>query len=279
MPEPLATTENVLHPRQVEEIRQLRDQKMAMAGGHAVGPGGPSLARVIQSQIQDAESLGKEITHLGKMLDDQAPKPIPDDRLDEAVQLEHDLADSIREGMPSQAEYRRNTAGAVDRHRAWEKAKKSKVLKWKHIRRRMHATGISDFGLDDEADVSNVEKLRPREGMADLADAQIPHTRTIHQSPPGAGQTVIYNDADMKLLRDVDPETAAAIGLLDNDSRGRILAVLRGAQTPKQVQPVNDAGLQSKAPCERCGAMVAKSHMRLHQDKSKKCREAFEKVA
>ena len=232
--QPLATTENVLHPRQVTEIRDLAAQRRATLTGSGVSgfPGSPQLAQTITAQVQNPEAVQKDLNQLEGMLANQAPQPISHDRMDEAVKLEAALREAWLDGMPTQAEMRRNTTGACDKHRAWDKKHKSSVLTWKHLRRRLHASGISDFGLDDESDISNVEKFRPRGGSGEenLDRAQIPQTSTTFLPPAGADQTAIFNDADLALLRGIDPTFADSIGLLDNAARGRILTVLRNAQ-------------------------------------------------
>ena len=87
--------------------------------------------------------------------------------------LEVELADKIKEGMLSAEEMRRNRGDSVDRHMAWEKAKKPTILMWKNIRRMLHAGS-------DAPNVSNIETLRPsmiypHSGAATfMADAKIP---------------------------------------------------------------------------------------------------------
>ena len=225
--EPLATTKNVLHPRQVVEMREVKAQQEAMLTGPAH----------IRSQITDPQALANSIRHLDDVLAKEAPQPIPAARMDEAVKLEASLREAWLDGMPTQAEMRRNPPGAVDLNRAWDKRAKISVLTWKHIRRRLHASGISDFGLADEADVSNIEKFRPRSrpGELGLSPAQI-EGKVIALPPAGSGQAVVFSDEDLAALKGVDPEIAAAVGLLPNVARRQILDIIRGNGPPPKDQ-------------------------------------------
>jgi len=91
---------------------------------------------------------------------------------DALAKREVELADSIKAGMLTTEEMRRNPVGAVDRHRLWERRNKVKILEWKNIRRALNQDS-------DEKDLSNVEVLRPSmiplNGAATfMAGAQIP---------------------------------------------------------------------------------------------------------
>ncbi|KKM70370.1 hypothetical protein LCGC14_1441420 [marine sediment metagenome] len=219
---PLTTERPVLHPRQVADLRQLKAEREAQL----------SAPPHIRNQIQDVGAIVKEIRDIDGTLDKQAPRPISADQMDEAVKLEATLRESWLKGMPTQAEMRRNPPGAVDKHRKWEKLTKSNVLLWKGLRRRLHASGVSDYGLNDESDVSNVEKFRPRGGGGELNlnPAQI-EGKIIELPPVGAGQAVVFNDADIERLTKIDPEIAASLGTLPNDTRRRILDLLHGDTT------------------------------------------------
>lgn len=221
--EPLATTKNVLHPRQVAEIRETAAQQKAMLNAPPH----------IRNQIQDPQALANSIRHLEGVLASEAAQPIPAERMDEAVKMEAALRAAWLDGMPTQAEMRRNPPGAVDKNRSWDKKHKVEVLTWKHLRRRLHASGVSDFGLDDESDVSNIEKFRPRGGSGELnlAPAQI-EGNTMALPPAGAEPAAVFSDHDIALLKSIDPDIAASVGLLPNAARRRILDILRASSAP-----------------------------------------------
>ncbi len=246
----LATTKTVLHPREVQELKDRKAARESMLAGTGFQGGSPGLQKVITGAIQNQEALVREIREIDGMLERDAPQPIPSEQIDDARRLEAELADSIRQGMPSQEEYRRNTAGAVDRHRAWDSAKKDAVLKWKHLRRRMWATGMSEHGLSDEQDVSNVEKLRPRNVSADLGDAQIPQVRTMFQQPPGSAPVRVMSDAQKGVLQEIAPDIAESMATLPNDIRAEILDridALVAAKTLVKKPPSEMAQLRGQA--------------------------------
>ena len=129
----------------------------------------------VQNQIQDRGAMQRQIRAIDRQLQTDAPRPYGSEERDAAVKRERELREKIREGMPSQAEMRRNPAGATDKHRAWEKARKADVLEWKNVRVRMHASGMID-GVRDAQDVANIETFRPAHASHELNmdNAQIP---------------------------------------------------------------------------------------------------------
>lgn len=114
----------------------------------------------IAGQIQDRGAMMKQIRHIDQQLNHDTPTPYASEERDAIVKREAELRERIIEGMCTQAEMRRSPAGAVDKHRAWERAKKADILEWKNIRVRMHATGMTK-DIDDARDVANIERLRP----------------------------------------------------------------------------------------------------------------------
>ena len=120
-----------------------------------------------------------QLTHqrrvLRKRLETETPKPFAEGELDAAIKLEQKLRDEFTAGMPTQAEMRRKPSGAVDKHMAWEKRNKQKILAWKNQRRRLHASGDA-AGAYGEIDLSNIEMYRPQGGANELNldDSEIP---------------------------------------------------------------------------------------------------------
>ena len=110
---------------------------------------------------------------LQKQLARYAPRDdLSGETKDELHKLELELADKIKEGMLSTEEMRRNRGDSVDRHMAWEKAKKPAILIWKNVRQMLHSGS-------DAPNISNIEILRPsmlrQDGTATfMGDAKIP---------------------------------------------------------------------------------------------------------
>lgn len=224
-------TENVLHPRQTAE---LKETKARLAGMLSAPP-------YIRDQLADGgANVQKQIRDIDNMLK-QAPEPIPPDEIDAAVKTEKLLREKWLEGMPTQAEMRRNPPGAVDKNMSWQKKTKTAVAQWKRLRRQLHASGISEHHLADEGDVSNIELYRPRGGSGEMGmdNAQIAG-KDFHLPPPGAGPVVIMSDKDADVLRETNPELLAAMATLSNDQRGEVLEMVR--TIAKLEEPKSDTG-------------------------------------
>lgn len=167
-------TRPLLRPRQVhqlrEEVRRLDD--MLAQPQHVL-------------QHVDVPQALRQRTNLSKQLDQLTPRPPAEEERDAIVRREAELREDIRQGMPTAAEMRRNPAGAVDKHRAWERRKKKKILEWKNTRLRMHAGGMLGDLPEDASDVANVETFRPTGGAheLDMYHEQIPG-KDFHL-PPG----------------------------------------------------------------------------------------------
>lgn len=211
------TTENVLHPRQTVGLRETKARLEGMLAAPAF----------IRNQLQDGGSLVQnQIDDIDKTLE-QAAKPILPDQVDDAVRLEAKLREEWVVGMPTQAEMRRNYAGAVDKNIAWTNRNKAKILRWKQLMRRLHASGISKHRLADENDVSNIEMFRPVGGAQELNpdNAQIPRP-TMKLPPAGAGPVAVMSDEQATLLKQVSPETFVQMGVFSNEQRAAILAMI-----------------------------------------------------
>lgn len=219
MNEQLATTTNLLHPRQVSELNETKARLEGILSA-------PSFVR---NQLQDGGALvAKQLRELDQMLE-QAPTPIGASEIDDAVKLERELRNRWSgSDMPTKAEMRRNAPGCVDKNMAWERHHKKDVLRWKHIRRRLHASGISEHRQADEGDISNVEMFRPDGGSAELSmdNAQIPG-KIMKLPPAGAGPASVMSDEDAAVLAEINPELLGQMAILDNEQRAEVLALVR----------------------------------------------------
>jgi len=232
------STANLLHPRQVTELKESKER----LGGMLSAP------PYIRDQLADGGAgVQKQIKGIDKMLE-QAPVPIPPDQIDTAVKTEAELREGWLEGMPTQAEMRRNPPGATDKNMAWQKNTKTKVAQWKNIRRRLHASGISEHRLADEGDVSNIEMFRPRGGSGEMNmdNAQI-EGKNCRLPPPGAGPVAIMNEKDAGILAEINPELLAAMGTLTNEQRAGVLEMVRAydgiEDSPKPLVDTGDSNV------------------------------------
>ena len=210
-------TKSVLHPRQVAELTESRAKLREML----------NQPDFITGQLQDGGAMiDKQLRATDKLLA-QAPQPYEPDEIDAAVKLETELRADWLEGMPTQAEMRRNVSGAVDKNMAWNGRNKDKVLAWKTIRRRLHASGISDHGLAEENDISNIEMFRPVGGAQELNmdNAQIPGQQ-YHFPPGGIARAEVMSDAQSEALEIIDPELHGRIALMDAEGRAAVFKLM-----------------------------------------------------
>lgn len=222
------STKPLLRPNQVESYKAeaaLQEHMLSLPGNIGGGIDRRQIVRHLRSLQHDLET--------------QTPRIYPLDDLDAAVRRETQLREDIQQGMPTQAEMRRTPAGAVDKHMAWEKRNKTKLLEWKNIRLRLLESGQ----LGDKAhaqDAANFERFRPNGGAQELNMHNEKITgKEIHLPPPDAGPVTVMSDAQSETLKGVNPELHAKMAVLSNDQRAEVLALVDGLldsepRTPKQ---------------------------------------------
>lgn len=218
------STAPLLRPHQVEkqqsELRRL--EGILSAPPH------------IQGMIQDRGEIQKQHRRVKGMVESQTPKPYAAGEKDAAAARLRDLEGQIGAGMLSHAEMRRNPAGAVDRHRKWERRNKKAIEEAKNIKLRFHATGDDPDRLDDERDVANIDYLRPETSRMNLDVTQIAG-KDIHV-PSGA--TRAENIKNVMSDGERDDEAAALLALAQrladagNPVGIRTLAALQGKAEP-----------------------------------------------
>jgi hypothetical protein len=233
------STGNVLHPRQVSELNEDKSRLERMLGS----------APYIRNQLQDGgANVMKQIKGIDKMLE-QAPKPIPKEQLDVAVKTEESLRKSWLEGMPTQAEMRRNPSGAVDKNRSWSDRNKTSILQWKQLCRRLHASGVSKYRLADEGDISNIEIYRPEGGPQELNmhNEQIPG-KVMNLPPAGAGPATVMSDEQAEMLQSINPELHGKMALLSNDQRAEVLGLVDNLIGGIKSKPKKPKGSYNESP-------------------------------
>lgn len=235
------TTKPLLRPRQTEDLKERigRLREVLSAPPH------------IANRVEDRGQVTKNLRAAEHDLQEQVPTAYGEDELDAATKRSAELKDKMLEGMPTQAEMRCNPPGAVDKHRRWEGRNKTSLCEWKNIQLRLHQGGYSD--LPDATDLANFEKFRPAGGAQelDMHNAQIAGTQ-YHLPPPGAAQAAIFSDADIEMLKGVDPDLAASLAIMPNESRGAVLNIIRAAskkapvtrKAKREATPAQKAALQ-----------------------------------
>ncbi len=216
------STENVLHPRQVAEANERRDQLQEIL----------SAPPHVRARLEDdGGKIRKQMIDNENFLK-QAPKPFSPDEIDGAVKAETELREKWLAGMPTQAEMRKNPPGAVDKNMAWEARTKPDVLKWKNLCRRLHASEITENRLVDKGDISNIEMFRPVGGASELNmdNAQIPGTQ-YKLPPPGAAPGTVLSDDDIATVKEIDP--GINLAALDNEGRAKVKQFIAGLSAPE----------------------------------------------
>ncbi len=137
--------------------KTLRPGNFAAAG--TIGDEGRSLLQ------RRKHALNKQI------LDGSPPSDLKGETKDALYARQQALETNIKVGMPTHEEMRRNPAGAVDKHRKWERANKANILERQNI---LHLLNPDD----DSKDLTNLDLLRPSQlpqsTTTFMSDAQIP---------------------------------------------------------------------------------------------------------
>ena len=164
------------------------------------------------------------------------------------------MREEFLQGMPTQAEMRKNPSGATDKHRLWQSRTGRAVQKWKHIRLRLHAGGDLTE-LRDASDIANIEQFRPVGGAQELGmqNTQIPGTE--YHVPKGVPSTVVITDEQRQEVEQTVPELAGKIALMDAEQRRELIAIL--ASGDAETQPVKRTVSLGWSPERRKQASIA----------------------
>lgn len=246
------STDIPLHPRQVSELKDERRQKERMLAA----------PEYIRRQLDsNGEQVARRIQAIDRVLEDQAAKPIPASEMDFAVKAEKHLREKITQGMPTQSEMRRNPAGAVDKHMAWEKRNKTDILVWKNIRRRLHASGVSDHGLQDENDVSNLEKFRPVNASHELNmhNEQI-QGRQFHGLEHASGNTVVMTPEHSVVLKELNPALHEQMALLTDEQRAETLKLVDEIMDLRRREAAQEPRHKNKHEARKAGQKTKKDN-------------------
>ena len=177
-------------------------------------------AKINDKGIEDRGEAIKQFQRVSKTVADQTPRP-PESAEEEGRMESRSraLLSEILEGMPSQEEMRKAPPGAVDKHMAWEKRNKSKILEWKNLRLRLtHG---------QEKDAANLERHRPKDSSLNMDNAYVPG-KMFFMPPSNAGLPVLISDAEMAVLRAINPVLADMVGAMTNVQRREVKQAIDG---------------------------------------------------
>lgn len=127
----------------------------------------------LKKSLMNPGRLQQQNERQKKVLRDQSPPPLTPAQRDKIATINALALESAKEGMLSQEELRHKPVGAVDRQKAYDKAKKRDVLTWKR-------TQILLNPQSDNGDLCNLERFRPLRPTVDLlANADLPAVHTM----------------------------------------------------------------------------------------------------
>jgi len=189
-------TRPILRPHQVENAE--RDIKAAEE-------------KIKSPFIEDKDEVRRQLIRLKKSLRDQAPVP-PANGEEEgrlAKRSKELLEYIVSDGMLSQAEMRAAPPGAPDRHLAWEKRNKLRILEWKNIQLRLKP---------GEQESANLERHRPVVGSMNLDNAFV-ERKMFHNIEQVSGPAVVFSDEELVGLGALSAEDHARAASMSNEER------------------------------------------------------------
>jgi hypothetical protein len=120
-----------------------------------------------KSRLEDRGEVTQRLGRIKKALATESPPDTTPAQRDALAREEQALREEIVPCMPSQEEMRKCPPGAIGKHQAFERKFKSKIIRWKNIRR------ILNKGNDDP-DISNLEMFRGKQSTLNMDNALIP---------------------------------------------------------------------------------------------------------
>ena len=235
---------NYLRPHQVSEMTDEKNR----------------LERAINNpHIQDKGEAVRALRRISKQLETQTPVPYSGDDADKAVKREAYLRDKILDGMPSQEEMRKSPAGAVGKHMAWEKRVKPMMNEWKAIRLRLNA-GTSD------PDVANFERFRPTSSTLNMHNTIVQGTQ--YYMPETTSPTVVFNSAQIELLRSLAPDVADKLSFMTNEQRSEVKQIIKEQHFPAATKIAKEK--KKRAISEEQRQAASERMKKMHADKKAK---------
>ena len=193
----------------------------------------------IANQVSNRQELARSLSNLRKSLTRHSPAPYRGTEMDTAKARAAKLEAEMKAGMPTHEEMRVGGVGMADKLLKWEKKNKKNAIEWKNLQTRMHVTECEGGRIDRVKDLGNVDRFRPW-GKADATDAQI-KTTEYHFNPGPITPSVIFNDAEIATVAELQPDLAKMLGQMTNEQRSLLKSLLDGGQIAKPAKPVKAA--------------------------------------
>lgn len=208
------------------------------------------------SSFGDRGAAMNQLRQLKHDLDYGSPPDTTPEQRDALAKERKRLIESIQDGMPSFQEMRRRPSGAVGKYDKHRRKKTPDQVRLKNILRIEHKG-------DDDPDVSNLEKFRPRTSTLNMDDAFIP--APTHFIPP---DTQAYREGYERTFgpkeAQADPDEVAALrAQLDRLEK---LIAEKPVSHQRQVKPVE----LMTSICGKTG-LKGNAGKRVHELRCKKC--------
>ena len=193
----------------------------------------------IANQVSNRQDLARSLANLRRSLERHSPAPYRGSDMDKAKARAAKLEAEMKAGMPTHEEMRVGGVGMADKLLKWEKKNKKNVIEWKNLQTRMHVTECEGGRIDRVKDLGNVDRFRPW-GKADVTDGQI-KTTEYHFNPGPVTPSVVFDDAEISTIAELQPDLAKMVGMMTNEQRALLKSLLDGGQMkaqPKAAKPV-----------------------------------------
>jgi hypothetical protein len=214
--------------RQVQEFRDdIKDMEKSLGD-----PG---------AQFGDRGTAVKQLKQLKHDLEVGEPPDTTPAQRDALAREAARLTEIVKEGMCSFEEMRKRPPGAVGKHRKHNKTMPEQI-RLKNILRILHKG-------DDDPDVSNLEKLRPRTSTLNMDNAFIPG-KDYFPSP----NTSAYREGYDRTFgpKDQAPADPGEIAALKQQlARLEKLVSAKAAAEPQQAKPESEKPFAASAACGR----------------------------
>ena len=187
----------------------------------------------------DKNAAREALKRIDKRLE-QAPPDLTPEQRDKTAKMVETLEQELKDGLLSHEEMRRAPPGAVDQNMKYMRRNKAKIMAWKN-----GLVALSKGAPQGEVqDLTNIDRLRPRESKLNMDGAIIPDVRSFFP------MTEVFSGAHPngstweEIFGSGDPEKdalAAQVRVLQEEMRA-----LREGAAPKA--PAQQPMPQQKAP-------------------------------
>ena len=236
---PLPKTGTYMRPAQTERLKGECEKIRKMLS-----------SQMLVARLEDPGAMQQRLKTMEHQIEVQSAPTLTGEQRTLAAREEHELRESILDGMPSYEEMRKAPPGALGKHRRWEALKKSAVLRWKNRRLQLNPENT-------DPDLCNIETFRPRTSTLGMDNAFIPGTN--YNLSPDTEQYRDNWDATF------DPVAAKAKERDLEDRLEKLEQMLAAATNGSVTATVKPASRPELAVTMKCGKQLKrKSGARMH---------------